>query len=65
MKAVRLRKAEGVGSSQMGVGDGVVLVISVTLILALVRCGCSRIPSGGGMRLLRLKRFLKVGILIW
>ena len=49
----------------MGVGGGMVLVISVTLILALVRGGCSRIPNGGGMRLLRLKRFLKVGIRIW
>ena len=43
---VKLRNAEGMGSSQVGVGGGMVLVISLTLILALVH-GCSRIPNGG------------------
>ena len=45
----------------MGVGDGVVLVISVTLILALVRCGCNRIPNGGEMRLLQINEVFKGG----
>ena len=61
----KVEKGRGGGEFPSGCWGWYGFVISVTLILALVRCGCSRIPNGGRMRLLRLKRFLKVGNTNW